>query len=373
MQEKSNPNNLFNSDKKVENIIDDEILLLKGPKIVAIGGGTGLSTMLRGLKYFTSNITAIVTVGDDGGGSGILRQDLGMLPPGDIRNCILALANTEPIMENLIRYRFTEGTLKGQNFGNLLLAALTGIYGEFEIAVQKMSDVLAVRGKVLPVTLDDMILKAKLQNGNIIIGESNIPYGSIEQQSKIERLYICPEDCKALDEALFAIKDADAVIVGPGSLYTSIMPNLLVKDIANVLKSTRAVRLYICNIMTQPGETDLYDAKSHIDAIFNHINGHVFDYVVVNKKTLSYEQEKKYLEGNSSLVTYNKDQLRKLGLKVIEGNFIKDNFKGFVRHDEYKLSTVVMKTIMKDILKYSENKIGNYFYLSEKLRNKENL
>ncbi|MCL2321247.1 MAG: uridine diphosphate-N-acetylglucosamine-binding protein YvcK [Oscillospiraceae bacterium] len=365
MQEKLNKlnNNLFSS--------NDEILLLKGPKIVAIGGGTGLSTMLRGLKYFTSNITAIVTVGDDGGGSGVLRQDLGMLPPGDIRNCILALADIEPIMDNLIRYRFTEGSLKGQNFGNLLLAALTGIYGEFEIAVQKMSDVLAVRGKVLPVTINDMILKAKLENGTIVIGESNIPVISLEQNSKIERLFISPEDCIALDEAITAIREADSIIIGPGSLYTSVMPNLLVKDILKALKSTKAIKIYVCNIMTQPGETDSYTAKSHLDAIYNHVGGNIFDYIIVNKKDISSDLERKYLDGNSSLVKYNPHELNEFGIKLIEEDLIKVNSKGLIRHDEYKLSSLIMRTIMKEVTKFSDHKIRHYFRLSERLRDKE--
>lgn len=364
MQKEELNNNSFYSN-------NEEIFLLQGPKIVAIGGGTGLSTMLRGLKYFTSNITAIVTVGDDGGGSGLLRHDLGMLPPGDIRNCILALANTEPIMENLIRYRFTEGTLKGQNFGNLLLAALTGIYGGFEVAVQKMSDVLAVRGKVLPVTLDDMILKAKLKNGNIIVGESSIPKLSVEQNSGIEKLYICPEDCKALEEALIAIDEADAIIIGPGSLYTSVMPNLLVKDIAKALKTTSAPKIYVCNIMTQPGETDSYTVESHINAIINHINGNIIDYVIANKKDLTIDLERKYSEKRSSLVKYDKNQLKDIGIKFIEEDLIKVNSKGLVRHDEYKLCDIIIKTVMKEILNKSDNKIDNYFKLSKKLRNKE--
>ncbi len=359
-------NNSFHTNNK------DEILLLKGPKIVAIGGGTGLSTMLRGLKYFTANITAIVTVGDDGGGSGVLRQDLGMLPPGDIRNCILALANTEPIMENLIRYRFTDGTLKGQNFGNLLLAALTGIYGEFEIAVQKMSDVLAVRGKVLPVTIDDMVLKAKLENGNTIVGESNIPEASLEQNSQIDRVYINPEDCKALDEAIVAIKKADSIIIGPGSLYTSVIPNLLVKDILNAIKEAKSPKIYVCNIMTQPGETDLYTVKSHLNAINKHVDGNIFDYVIVNNnEDLSLDLEKKYLDGNSNLVKYDKDQMNLLGIKIIEEDLIKVNSNGYVRHNEYKLSTLIIKTIMKEVLMFSDSKISHYLHLSEKLRNKE--
>lgn len=194
--------------KRLENLIYEKRLLVKGPKIVVIGGGTGLSTMLRGLKYYTSNITAIVTVADDGGGSGTLREDLGMLPPGDIRNCILALADTEPLMEELLQYRFEDGLLKGQSFGNLFLAAMDGISMNFEEAVQKMSSVLAVAGKVIPVTLDNVVLKARLKNGTIVEGESNIPKESIRLNSPIDRVFIEPQDAKALDEAVKAIIEA---------------------------------------------------------------------------------------------------------------------------------------------------------------------
>jgi 2-phospho-L-lactate transferase/gluconeogenesis factor (CofD/UPF0052 family) len=228
--------------KKIESMIYEKRLLVRGPKIVVIGGGTGLSTMLRGLKYYTSNITAIVTVGDDGGGSGTLREDLGILPPGDIRNCILALADTEPLMEDLLQYRFKDGTLKGQSFGNLFLAAMDGISDNFEDAVQKMSSVLAVTGKVLPVTLDDMQLEAILENGNKVIGESQIPVEALNQKSKIKKLMINPENAEPLKDALDAIKEADAIVIGPGSLYTSIIPNLLVKKISNSVRKSDAIK-----------------------------------------------------------------------------------------------------------------------------------
>ena len=232
-------------------------------KVVVIGGGTGLSTMLRGLKQYTSHITAIVTVGDDGGGSGKLREDLGMLPPGDIRNCILALADTEPLMEDLLQYRFTEGSLKGQCFGNLFLAAMAGISENFEDAVQKMSSVLAVKGKVLPVTLDDMKLVAELENGEIIEGESKIPSEVIVRKTRIKKLAIKPIDAKPLEEAIKAINNADVIIMGPGSLYTSIIPNLLVKGIPEAICKSPAKKVYISNVMTQPGETDGFKVSNH--------------------------------------------------------------------------------------------------------------
>ena len=203
--------------------IYDKKFLSRGPKVVVIGGGTGLSVLLRGLKLFTSNITAIVTVADDGGSSGKLREDLGMLPPGDIRNCILALADMEPTMEQLLQHRFEEGDLKGQNFGNLLIASMNDISGNFEEAIKKISDVLAVTGKVLPVTLKDITLYARLENGVVIKGESNIPEKSLELNSPIENIFIKPKNAKAVKEAVDAIYDADIVLLGPGSLYTSVI------------------------------------------------------------------------------------------------------------------------------------------------------
>ena len=252
--------------------------------------------MLRGLKKYTNNITAIVTVADDGGGSGVLREDLGILPPGDIRNCILALADTEPLMEELLQYRFKDGRLKDQSFGNLFLAAMDGISNNFEEAVQKMSSVLAVTGRVIPVTLDNMILKAKLQNGKIIDGESNIPKASIEHNSPIEEIFIEPKDAKAIVEALIAISEADAIILGPGSLYTSIIPNLLVKEITDALDKTKALRIYVSNIMTQPGESDNYSVKDHIVAIHKHARCKVVDYVLVNIGKISVDLKKSIIK-----------------------------------------------------------------------------
>ena len=245
-------------------------LLIKGPKIVAVGGGTGLSTMLRGLKAFTSNITAVVTVADDGGGSGVLRQELGMLPPGDIRNCILALADTEPLMEQLLQYRFRGGKLNGQNFGNLFLAAMDGISSSFVEAVKRMSDVLAVTGRVLPVTLNDVTLCAELEDGSIVCGESQIGNRRQFNRCRIRRVYLEPSDAEPLDDVIDAINQADVIVLGPGSLYTSILPNLLVRGICPAIKRSSAIKIYVCNVMTQPSETEEYNVSDHIRALEEH-------------------------------------------------------------------------------------------------------
>lgn len=353
--------------KKLENLIYEKRLLVKGPKITVIGGGTGLSTMLRGLKHYTSNITAIVTVADDGGGSGDLREDLGILPPGDIRNCILALADTEPLMEELLQYRFKGGRLENQSFGNLFLAAMDGISSNFEEAVQKMSSVLAVTGKVLPVTLDNVILKARLKDGTVAEGESKIAVAVNERNSPIDRVFLEPSNAMALKEAVIAIKEADAVILGPGSLYTSVIPNLLVEDISAALRKTKAVKIYVSNIMTQPGETDNYGVKDHLKAIFKHAKGEVVDYVVVNKGRIEKSLEEKYLEEGSKLVTMDEDAVDGMGVKVIEGDFIKIR-NGYVRHDPEKLAAILIETIMDKKLLYDRRKIIEYFYLSERLK-----
>ncbi|HEY8803641.1 MAG TPA: YvcK family protein [Clostridium sp.] len=358
--------------KKLGDLIYEKRVLVKGPKIVVIGGGTGLSTMLRGLKKYTNNITAIVTVADDGGGSGVLREDLGILPPGDIRNCMLALAETEPLMEELLQYRFKDGRLKDQSFGNLFLAAMDGISNNFEEAVQKMSSVLAVKGRVIPVTLDNMILKARLKNGIIIDGESNIPKGVIENNSAIDEVFIEPKDARAIKEALVAINEADAVILGPGSLYTSIIPNLLVREIRNALEKTKAIRIYVANIMTQPGESDNYGVKDHIKAINKHAKCKVVDYVVVNTGKISSELEQKYLDDNSNMVNINEEEVTKLGVGVIKREFVEVG-KGYIRHDPDKLAAILVETIMEKKLLNDKKKIVEYFYLSQQLKeNKTN-
>ena len=358
------------NNSRIESLIGEKRLLIKGPKIVVIGGGTGLSTMLRGLKYYTSNITAIVTVGDDGGGSGKLREDLGMLPPGDIRNCILALADTEPIMKELLQYRFTDGNLKNQSFGNLFLAAMDGISDNFEDAVQKMSSVLAVTGKVIPVTLDDMQLKAILKNGNIVKGESQIPKEAIKQKSPIERLVLEPEDAVPLKEALDAIKEADAIVMGPGSLYTSVIPNLLVNKISSAVRKSKAYRVYISNIMTQPGETDGFTASDHLKTIQKYGGKDIVECVIANCGAISDELKEKYDKEGAKLVELDEENIKSQGVDLIVGNLIKME-SGFIKHDADYLAQILVETIMEKHLLYDKKKIIEYMYLSQRIKQRE--
>ena len=358
------------NDKNIEELVDEKRVHVGGPKVVVIGGGTGLSTMLRGLKLYTNNITAIVTVGDDGGGSGKLRADLGMLPPGDIRNCILALADTEPIMEDLLQYRFKEGSLKGQNFGNLFLAAMAGISDNFEDAVQKMSSVLAVTGKVLPVTLDDMKLIAELENGSVVEGESIIPEEVIKQKSKIKELRINPERAKPLMDALIAIKEADAIVMGPGSLYTSIIPNLLVEDIVEGINKSDAIKIYISNVMTQPGETDDFAVSDHIKTLMKYSGKNSVQYVIANNGTIPKDIEERYLSQDSKLVKLDYENIEDLNVKVVETDLVKIT-KGYVKHDAEHLAQILMTTILDKKLLYDKKKIIEYMYLSRKIRSKK--
>ncbi len=324
--------------------IIDSTDLLKEPKIVVIGGGTGLSILLRGLKKFTHNITAIVTVSDDGGGSGILREDLGMLPPGDIRACLLALANTEPTMEKLLRYRFENGILKGQNFGNLLLAAMNEIYGSFEMAVKETSNVLAVTGKVLPMTLEKAVLFAELENQMIVEGESQIPEVVNLTGSKIKRMFIEPKISYPLEEAVDAIKEADLIVLGPGSLFTSIIPNLLINNIVEDIYNSPAPKVYISNVMTQPGETEDFSLSDHVIAILNHSREDFLDYVIGNIEELPVEILNKYTSDSSSQVLATDDDEKFLwskGIKLISENLI-DVRKTYIRHNNMELSQVLI-------------------------------
>ena len=343
-----NKNAYVNIDReKISNMIYERRVLNKAPKVVVIGGGTGLSTMLRGLKHHTSNITAVVTVADNGGGSGVLRQEMKILPPGDIRNCILALANTEPIMEDLLQYRFTEGSLKGQSFGNLFLAAMNGISENFEEAVKKMSEVLAITGKVLPVTLEDVNLCATLQSGEIVCGESEIVEQCKTFNQSIESISLQPENVKPLPEVLQAIKEADLVVLGPGSLYTSIIPNLLVKEVAKAIKSTKAKVVYVANVMTQPGETTGYDVYAHIEAIEKHIGKNVIECVIANKEKIPIELKKLYAQEYAQPVEWNKEELEAKGYKMILEDILSIH-KGYVRHNPKVLAKVITSLFVQN-------------------------
>ena len=331
------------SDKgRLAEVIYQRRYLAQGHRIVVIGGGTGLSTMLRGLKEYTSNITAVVTVTDDGGSSGALQRNLGMLPPGDIRNCIVALADEETLMTELFQHRFDVGEgLTGHSFGNLLIAAMTDITGDFEEAVKETSKVLAIRGRVMPSTVQNVTLRAELADGSVVEGETRIS----ESAQPIRRISLVPRHVRPLQEALEAIRLADAIIVGPGSVYSSVIPNLLVDGMADAIVASNAVKIYVCNVMTQPGETDHYRASDHVKAVVEHSGKRVFKHVLVNKEVPSMRLLEKYRREGAELVSPDVDVIREMGYKPITGGLI--NQTEVVRHDPQKLAQAIVRLVFE--------------------------
>jgi uncharacterized cofD-like protein len=315
--------------------------LNRGPKIVAIGGGTGLSTLLRGLKAYSANITAIVTVADDGGSSGRLRREIGVLPPGDIRNCLTALADEEKLLTELFRYRFRAGDgLVGHSFGNLFLTAMSEITGDLEQAIAASSKVLAVRGRVLPATLTDVRLWAELEDGRRVEGESHIT----EAMGKIVKIGCIPANPPALPKAVQAIKEADYIIIGPGSLYTSIIPNLLVPEIAEAIALRRVPRIYVCNMMTQPGETEGYTVSEHIKAIDKACGKQLFNAVLVQRKVPSAKALIRYAQEDSHPVYLDREAVSLLGRRVVLSNIMYEDVEtGLIRHDSARLARVLLR------------------------------
>jgi uncharacterized cofD-like protein len=314
--------------------------LNRGPKIVAIGGGTGLSTLLRGLKLHTANLTAIVTVADDGGSSGRLRRDFGVLPPGDIRNCIAALADEETLLSELFQYRFEAGDgLSGHSFGNLFLTAMSEITGDLESAVEASSKVLAIKGQVLPATLADVTLWARLTDGRVIQGESSIS----EAGGEIAEIGCHPANPPALAKAISAIQQADYIIMGPGSLYTSVISNLLVPEITEAIAKRNVPSIYVCNIMTQPGETTGYTVADHIASIDRACGKKLFDSVLVQKSQPSASCLERYALENSYPVLLDRENVQKLGREVFEFHVMEENREtGYLRHDSRRLARSLM-------------------------------
>ena len=313
-----------------------------GPAIVALGGGHGLSAILRGLKLYTENLTAIVTVADDGGGSGVLRQDLGMPPPGDIRNCMEALADTESMMRELMAYRFTEGRLAGQAFGNLLLAALTGISDSFDHAVTRMGEVLAITGRILPVTNADVTLEATFENGTSVRGESKIFDFKKQQNCRIHHVRLLPEHSPALPDALDAIRHADVILLGPGSLYTSIIPNLLVDGISEAIRDSRALKIYVCNIMTQDGETEGMTASDHVAALLEHGGPGLVNLCLCNSAQLDSGMLERYSREDAVPMVIDREAVELLGVEVVSRPLTEEQ-SDYARHSGVKVAEAVLE------------------------------
>jgi uncharacterized cofD-like protein len=314
----------------------------KQPKVVVLGGGTGLSVLLRGLKRYPVDITAIVTVADDGGSSGRLRRDYDMPPPGDVRNVIAALSEVEPLVEKMFQHRFKVGDgITGHSLGNLLLAAMHDITGDFLTGIRELSRVLNVRGQVLPAAKNSIILSAELEDGTIVQGESKIPLSN----KKIRRVFLNDEYIEPLRESVKAIQEADLIVIGPGSLYTSILPNLLVGGISKAIREATAPRVYVCNVMTQPGETTDYTAGDHIQALIDHVGHNFIDVVIVNNETIPSEFLDLYLEEGASQVLFDEERLKSFGIGLVCDNIIQ--YGTLVRHDARRVSDLLLGLIEK--------------------------
>jgi uncharacterized cofD-like protein len=332
----------------------------RGPRVVALGGGTGLPAFLRGIKAYTSNITAIVTMADDGGSSGRLRGTLGILPPGDVRNCLVALADAEPLMQELFQHRFEQGELSGHSFGNLFLAAMQQTTGDFVTALRAASRVLAVRGSVLPATLDPVELVAELADGQVVRGESRIG----QSRTAIRRVWLDPGDAAPLVEAVRAIEEADVVVIGPGSLYTSVIPNLLVQRIADAIRRTPALKIYVANVMTQPGETVGYSAEDHLDALEQHLGPHVVDVMLVNSEPVPKDVRERYAkEGSEPVVLRGRPSRR---VRVVTAPLLRVD--SVVRHDPDRLARAVLRLLLRDRPEWARRRPWESFWLEQRLR-----
>jgi uncharacterized cofD-like protein len=312
----------------------------RGPRIAVVGGGTGLSVLLTGLKEYTSNITAIVTVADDGGSSGRLRQQFDILPPGDIRNCLVALADASTLMRDLFQFRFDSGSeLAGHNFGNLFITVMTRLTGDFEKAIKETSKVLALRGQVIPSTLNNVVLIAEHKDGTTTVGENKIPKTNIP----IKRVYLSPEQPQATPEAIKAIEEAQIIVLGPGSLYTSIIPNLLIKEITDAIVASEAIKVYVCNAMTQPGETDSFRASNHIKTLVAHSHPRIVDYCILNIGEIPNSILKRYAGENSYPVTNDTKTIENMGYRVIEEDIVLTD--DVIRHDPLKLAKIILGVV----------------------------
>ncbi|WP_409306087.1 uridine diphosphate-N-acetylglucosamine-binding protein YvcK [Peribacillus sp. SCS-155] len=316
----------------------------QSPKVVVIGGGTGLPVLLRGLKKYPIDITAIVTVADDGGSSGRLRDELDIPPPGDVRNVLAALSDVEPLVEQMFQHRFRSANeLSGHSLGNLIIAAMTSITGDFVHAIQEMSKVLNVRGKVLPSANQSVILHAEMEDGSIVSGESKIPYSG----KKIKQVFLTPDKIKPLSETIQEIRQADLIVIGPGSLYTSILPNLLVPGLGEEVARSKAKKVYICNLMTQAGETLDYTASDHVKAINDHMNGSFITSILVNNQRIPEAISNRYKEEYAQPVHFDVDSLKELGLNIIEGQIFK--FEGnVIRHDTKKVAKILYNMLLHE-------------------------
>ncbi|MCK5579658.1 MAG: YvcK family protein [Candidatus Omnitrophica bacterium] len=327
-------------ERDLVNILYQKRFLERGPKIVAVGGGHGLSHLLLGLKEYSANITAIVTVADSGGSSGRLREEFNIVAPGDIRNCLVALADAPALMGELFQFRFSkESQLQGHNFGNLFLTAMMQLTGDFEKAVKESSRVLAIRGKVVPSTVSNVQLVAEYEDGSVMEGEAEIP----TTKTKIKRVYLNPKDAPATGEALEAIEEADIIVLGPGSVFTSVIPNLVIDDIAKAISSSLAFKIYVCNVMTQQGETDGFSASDHVRAIVEHAGKDILDACLINNAGVPLDAQGRYEVEDSFPVKADPEKIQEMGYTVEATDLL--GVSDYVRHDSEKLTKALIDLI----------------------------
>ena len=328
-------------EKEFINTVYQRTRLKRGPRIVAVGGGTGLPNVLSSLKHYTSNLTAVVTVADDGGSSGRLRKEFRTPPPGDIRNCIVALSDQETLLNDLFQYRFKgHGDLKGHSFGNLFITVMREVTGDFGRAVEESSKVLSTRGTVMPVSFQPMTLQAQLKSGKFLTGESSVG----KSKSPIERVLLREKNIKPNKEVLKAILEADAVVLGPGSLFTSVIPNLLITEVAETIALSRAIKIYVCNVMTQPGETDGFTVSDHVKALLKHTGPNFVHYVIANKEKVPTRLLKRYEDNGQIPVEIDEDAMAELGIKLVKANLLDQ--EDFVRHSPEKLGKAIIRRLV---------------------------
>lgn len=353
---------LPDNEERIVDVIYARHHLRRGPKIVVVGGGTGLSALLRGLKQYSCNLTAIVTVADDGGSSGKLRMEMGIQPPGDVRNCLVALADTEEIMDTLFSYRFESGALEGHSLGNLLLAGLTDTFGDFQKGIEKISKVFAIRGKVFPSTLEQVELIADLEDGRRVKGETAVR----DTEGKIHRVFLEPSACHPLPEALQALEEADLIVLGPGSLYTSVLPNLLVVGLRDKIREVKAPCVYVCNVMTEKGETDGYRVSDHLKAILDHCGPNFVDAVLANKGEVTAPSLKRYVKEEAIPVITDPKAVEQLGAKYFEAHLVREG--DVVRHDSDRLAKELIRLLFRFKPMGERIALVDAYLLTQKLR-----
>ena len=362
---KSNGKNI-----NIKKLLYDKTAIDKGIKIVVIGGGAGLAAVLKGLKDYSNNITAIVNTASGGNSEDVMTKEFGILPPNDIRQSLVALSSSEEKMQNLMRYRFKTGNLKGQNFANLLLIAMNDICDKnFAKAIQDTSEVLSVTGKVLPVTLDKTNIGAILKDGTRVIGEDNITDKVLIRKSPIEKIFLQPSACEPAPGVIKSIKEADLIVIGPGSLYTGIIPNMLLKEVADAIKRSEALKIFVSNIMTEPGQTDNYKVSDLINAIHEHVGKGVMDYCLVNESDIMPEYIRRYNEEGAELLELDKSGIKATGVRIVISDLATTDGKGFIRHDSRKLGKAIMTIVCDNMDLRHDKRAFEAYMIKSKMNN----